>query len=361
MNILTIGRNGQFTPLQNVLTKAKDSVMSDLMPIFRLPLEGLGNLFKKRSDKNDRVREEMLRDGRTNTPPSQSNNPLESTSQENGIVPVSSSQLESGHANMFNGQQIANVFNGPTTNIFNGNFSNVTPQANAYNTSSGTIETKEQNFIDTTFSDNDGGTKDFNTLEDEESYRRDSINEQRNTTKAIENLSAILAGSKGGSTSSSGDSSGGSILDSMKNYLLTNLGINKSKQIIGGLKDKVGDIFKKKSGGLLSRIPGGKKAGALLAGLGFGGLATSTSGDGSSMVDTVDTLTDVADVATDNSKPKPTTPNTKPNKPSLAQRFKDAFKFVKESKAGKAVGDFGSKSSSFVKEPSGNNAFSNWL
>ena len=333
-----IGKNGEFTPLQNALTRAKDSVVGDLMPIFRVPLEGLGNFFKKRSDRNDRVRDELLKGGGGGDSP-QNNPSIVPASPETDITPIHSSNIGGDNDNVFNGQQITNVFNGNTTNIFNNNFSNVTPRANAY-PSAGFIESKEEpKFIDTTLVDNDNEAKDFNTLEDEENYRRDSLNEQRKHTEAIEKLSAILIGDKNKADRKETSISGGgsSLLDMGKDYLLTKLGINKAKKIFGGLTSKAGDLFKNK----LDKIPGTKKLGGLLAGLGIGGVAVSSGGDNNPVTDAVDMAMDAADT----SKPKPNPNNAKP-KTSLNQKLKNAFKFLKDSKGGK----LGSKSASVVKE-----------
>ena len=321
-----IGRNGQFTPIQNVLTKAKDSVMSDLMPIFRLPLEGLGNFFKNRSDRNDRVREEMLRQnneggggGQSNPPAVTGNNSSSSNFQD-----ISGGSSGGGNQNIFNGPNY-NIFNGPNYNVFNGGFFGFPPSgptaprspvdaiegdlrlleytpeddtpprnspdipptlnAGAYAVPEGDIRRRlddtpynpdippriggayaDINFIrikpneelyggspSPILPPDDSGFKDFNTLEDEENYRRDSINEQRKTTEAIEKLSAILSGKKGGgggNPSPDGGGGGGisSLLDMGKDYLLTKLGIKKAKQVIGGLKDKAGDFLKSKVG-----------------------------------------------------------------------------------------------------------------
>lgn len=284
-----IGRDGNFTPLQNALVKAKDSVMSDLMPIFRLPLEGLGNFFKNRSDRNDRVHDEMLRQGdgggnHTNVPAVRDGDSISSNFQQVG------DSSNGGKQSIFNGPNY-NVFNGPNYNVFNGGLlgssSNnpITPRSPSGNVIEGDLRLLEYNPEDDSplspippknpsdgevtensirllkdeFTDggspspinppNNTESKDFNTLEDEESYRRDSINEQRKTTEAIEKLSAVLTGKKNngnGGDSSSGSGGGlSSLLDMGKDYLLDKLGIKKFKNTVSGLKDKAGDFLKK--------------------------------------------------------------------------------------------------------------------
>lgn len=339
----SIGKNGQFSQLQDILTSVGSGIKGEMFPIFQSIIDQTSTFFKNSSDRRDRVEQDIMNNVKTSTAPFMNDDTDEEqiarksfSDVTNGESPIlknidsnvetllSKFKTEDGRIDAFKIESFLSEFGGNYGEYIDANsIGNVIRDILSTELSSlskeqlqefkesmaserGT-EVLEQNVSFEGYSKEEKSVivetikevlssqaddllvepkrelKDFSTLEAQEEYQNDSIKEQRRMVDGIEKLSDILKGDNNRRTSS-GSSSGGvlsSLIDSGKNLSKMGLDVFFGKNKVS----KAGGLFKK-AGGWLTALGGG----ALLS-----GGRTSDIGDVATNVLT-DTATDkVAD------------------------------------------------------------------
>lgn len=391
-----LGKNGQFTQAQDILMSVGGGIKGELFPVFQGIIDQTSTFFKNRSDRKERVEEDIMKNigskSSFNTTmeeqfSSERKNFSDVTNGDNSSILehidvnveelLSKFKTEDGRIDAFKVESFlselseklgepleAEAFGEAMRDILSVELSKLSSEQikefkDSMKSENGNLlleksvsfdgynKDEKPVIIDTLkemmssqadlLMNPKREMKDFTSLEAQEEYQRDSIKEERRTADGIEKLCGILTGEKRKS-SIDGNSGGGiisNLIDSGKDLLLTKMRLDK---FFGKDKASKGGMIKKTLGGLSSK--GGeifKKVGGWLTAFGGGALL---SGGGTSDIGDVatDVLTDTAtDKVIDRVKP-----SSKP-KSSIFSKLKNAFNIVKESKAVNAIKEGGMK------------------
>ena len=308
----SIGKNGQFSQLQDILTSVGSGIKGEMFPIFQSIIDQTSTFFKNSSDRRDRVEQDIMNNVKTSTAPSMNDDtdeeqiarksfsdvtngesPILKNIDSNVEILLSKFKTEDGRIDAFKIESFLSEFGGNYGEYIDANsIGNVIRDILSTELSSlskeqlqefkesmaserGT-EVLEQNVSFEGYSKEEKNVivetlkevlssqaddllvepkrelKDFSTLEAQEEYQNDSIKEQRRMADGIEKLSDILKGDNN-KRISTGNSSGGvlsSLIDSGKNMLLTKMGLDV---FFGKNKLSRTEVIKNSFGGLTSK------------------------------------------------------------------------------------------------------------